>query len=68
VEEYPNSSDKPWLQINQKSPHLQVNEGERISTPGGRYNALLAVLVLLVLIVPWIIGIVTLLRWVFKLL
>jgi hypothetical protein len=68
VGEYPDSGDKPWLQINQKSPHLKVNEGERINTPGGRFNGLLAVLVLLVLIVPWIVGIVALLRWILKLL
>ncbi len=55
--------NRSWLQINQKSPHFQINEGERVITPGGRFNGLLAALMLLVLIVPWLIGVVCLLRW-----
>ncbi len=54
-----------WLQINQKSPHFQINEGEQVITPGGRFNSLLAALILIVLIVPWVIGAIWLLRWIF---
>jgi hypothetical protein len=57
--------NQPWLQINQKSPHFQVNEGERVVTPGGRFNSLLAVLMLIILIVPWIIGVICVLRMIF---
>jgi hypothetical protein len=48
-----------------KSPHFQINEGERVSTPGGRFNSLLALLILIVLIVPWVIGAIWLLRRIF---
>jgi hypothetical protein len=54
--------NRSWLQINQKSPHFQINEGEQVSTPGGRFNSLLAVLILIVLIVPWVIGAIWLFR------
>jgi hypothetical protein len=57
---------KPWLQINEKSPHLQVNEGEEIYTPGGRFNGLLALLILAALVVPWIVGLVSIIRWLFS--
>ena len=56
--------NRSWLQINQKSPHLQINEGERVITPGGRFNGLLAALILFVLLVPWVIGAICLLRWI----